>query len=415
MSMNEPRSIHAAEDWGVVLQSVPSKNKKEIVKRLAEIFELDKHDAEQVLSNMPLILVDNLSFGLAARIKKFFQKIGAVAETTNHDMIKKNCFQIVWPQTPDLSYFMKDETKTAEGAALKNKEEVKRVEVPHPEKTPEGREPGPELSKMPDMSVPASMDLGGPEVEAAQPVQEPPDSAPQPRPTVEEKPAEPSRAGIDSEWEKRANELNEKLRKIQDEKQELHEQHAEATEKVKSEFQRRIDQEKQKSDEIAKAYEDLREQAQKQEALTKEGEEWRSKAMALGEKVRELETNLMQKTSAIEHLVQQKDDLEKRSAKAEDLAARVSDLEGIVAAKDKEKIDLQHRISDFEKDISEARRELEGLRSREHESIQKAAGLERNVQEMKESLRARDASLAQFEKQMSELTEPISGIIPRLF
>jgi len=65
------------------------------VKRLAEIFELDKHDAEQVLSNMPLILVDNLSFGLAARIKKFFQKIGAVAETTNHDMIKKNCFQIV--------------------------------------------------------------------------------------------------------------------------------------------------------------------------------------------------------------------------------------------------------------------------------------------------------------------------------
>ena len=31
MSTNEPRSIHAAEDWGVVLQSVPSKNKKEIV------------------------------------------------------------------------------------------------------------------------------------------------------------------------------------------------------------------------------------------------------------------------------------------------------------------------------------------------------------------------------------------------
>ncbi len=94
MSMNEPRSIHAAEDWGVVLQSVPSKNKREIVKRLEEIFELDKRDAELILSNMPLILVDNLSFGLAARVKKFFQTIGAVAETTNHDMTKKHCLQI---------------------------------------------------------------------------------------------------------------------------------------------------------------------------------------------------------------------------------------------------------------------------------------------------------------------------------
>ena len=62
--MNESKSIHAAEDWGVVLQSVPSKNKKEIVKRLEEIFGIDKRDAEQVLANMPLILVDNISLSL---------------------------------------------------------------------------------------------------------------------------------------------------------------------------------------------------------------------------------------------------------------------------------------------------------------------------------------------------------------
>ena len=72
-------SNHADEDWGVVLQSAPSKSKKEIVKRLEEIFELDKQDAEKALSNMPLILLDNISFGLAARVKAHFQKIGAVA------------------------------------------------------------------------------------------------------------------------------------------------------------------------------------------------------------------------------------------------------------------------------------------------------------------------------------------------
>ena len=74
MSMNEPGSIQAAEDWGVVLQSVPSKHKKEILKRLVGIFDLEKHDAEQILSNMPLILADNLSYGMATHIKDFFQK-----------------------------------------------------------------------------------------------------------------------------------------------------------------------------------------------------------------------------------------------------------------------------------------------------------------------------------------------------
>lgn len=74
MSMNESGSIHTSEDWGVVLLSVPSKHKKEIVKNLWEVFKLEKHDAEQILSNAPLILLDNLTFELAACIRDFFQK-----------------------------------------------------------------------------------------------------------------------------------------------------------------------------------------------------------------------------------------------------------------------------------------------------------------------------------------------------
>lgn len=398
MTTNEPRSIHAAEDWGVVLQSVPSKHKKDIVKRLSDIFELDKHDAEQVLSNMPLILVDNLSFALAARIKKYFQKIGAVAETTNHDMIKKNCFQVVWPQMPELSFFMKDETKPAEISTGK--------------KTEESREVKPEPQQVQDVPAPMPIQSGETDTEIAKPKEEPPAAAPDLQPVVEERPAQPSPAGMDSEWEKRANELNEKLRRIQDEKEQLRDQHAEATEKVKSEFQQRIEQEKQKSGEIAKAYEDLRAQAQKQEALTKEGEEWRSKAMALGEKVRELETDLMQKTSAIEHLIQQKDDFERKAGQAAELSARIADLEKNIAEKNEEKANLQSRvgecqssISDLERSVSEARRELESSRNHEQQSLQRVAGLERNIEEMKESLKARDSTLAQFEKQVLELAE----------
>ena len=397
MSMNEPRSPHSAEDWGIVLQSVPSKRKKEIISCLESVFSLDRSDAEQVLSNMPLILVDNISFGSATRIKKYFQKLGAVAETTNHEMIKKNCFQIVWPQAPDLAFFVKDETKSAEPATPEIKEAVPPAGVKSFENKFERPEAPPEMPK--SFEAP----------EPVKPREEPTAAVAQPQPVVEDKPAAFAPAHADSEWEKRAQDLNEKLRKIQEEKQQLHEQHAEVTEKVKSDFQQQLEQEKQKSDGIAKAYEDLRVQAEKHEALTREGEEWRSKAMALGEKVRELETNLMQKTSAIEHLIQQKDDLARQSEKAAEFASRVEDLEKNVAARDEERNVFQSRVSDFEKNISAAQRELDEYRRREQEWSQKAGGLEREVQNMRESLSARDAALAQFETQMLELAEKVSG------
>lgn len=109
MAFEELKALNASESWSVILQSYSPKLKKELAKKLSEIFGLEKRDAEQALANTPLIVLDGLTFGMAARIKNFFVKIGAVAETTNHDMIKKNCYQIVWPATPDLSFFLKDE------------------------------------------------------------------------------------------------------------------------------------------------------------------------------------------------------------------------------------------------------------------------------------------------------------------
>jgi hypothetical protein len=395
MSMSEPRSIHAAEDWGVVLQSVPSKNKREIVKRLEEIFGLDKHDAEQILSNMPLILVDNLSFGLAARIKKFFQTVGAVSETTNHDMIKKNCFQVLWPQTPDLSFFMKNETGPAEASAPEKKSDAKAAESHSFEKKAVSDEVKQEIPMKQEPVLPAKA------------VDEAPAIASQAHPVPEEKSAEPSPSAADSDWERRAKELNEKIRKIHEEKQDLHVQHAEATEKVKNEFQQQIEEEKKKSGEIAKAYEDLQKEAQKQEALTREGEEWRARAVALGEKVRELETNLMQKTSAIEHMIHEKDALVSRAEKAEALAVRLEEVEKIAAAKEGEGAVLQGRVSELEASLSEASRQLGGSRDREQELARKVAALEQNAGEMSESMRSRDGALAQFEKQVIELSEKV--------
>ena len=90
MAFEEIRMANSTENWCVIIQSYSPKLKKELVKKLVEVFDLEKKDSDQALSNTPLILLDNLSFGMAARIKNYFSKTGAVAETTNHDMIKKN-------------------------------------------------------------------------------------------------------------------------------------------------------------------------------------------------------------------------------------------------------------------------------------------------------------------------------------
>ncbi len=151
---------------------------------------------------------------------------------------------------------------------------------------------------------------------------------------------------------------------------------AEAIEKMKDEFQRQLEEEKKKSGEIAhKADEELRKEAQRHEALTREVEELCSRALALGEKIRELEASLKEKTSLVEQLGQQKEGLTRQS----------------------------------EKVAAEAQHELAALRSREQEFLRKIEGLERNVQEMTESLRSRDRALDQLEKQILEITEiPLS-------
>jgi hypothetical protein len=447
--MMDSKPVQAAEDWGVVLQSVPSKNKKEILKRLAEIFQIDKRDAEQILSNMPLILVDNLSFGLAARIKKFFLTIGAVVETTNHDMIKKNCFQVLWPQTPDLSFFMKHEAGSAEVSAqgkkgktksggfsfFEKKDDKKEMnqEKSKPQEAPSSAKPvqespttaplGSPLPVMPmqessetvPLSPPAPLTpieespeivpLGSPA--PLTPIEEspeisPPAPVPDSLPVSEEKPAAASPSGTDLDWERRASELNEKLRKFHAEKQELHVQHAEAAEKVKSEYQQQLEEEKKKSDEIARTLKELHQtEAQKQEALTREGEEWRSRAEALASKVRDLETNLTQKASEVDQAAQKVEEEKQKSdeiakaledlhqkevqkqeeliresgewrSRAEALAAKVRELETNLTQKASEVEQLIQQKADLsqrsEKAAAETQHELSAFRSREQES-----------------------------------------------
>jgi len=428
--MNEPRAFQSSEDWGVVFQSVPSKNKNEVAKRIEEIFGLGKQDAKQILSNVPLILIDSLSFGLAARIKSYFQKIGVTVEVTNHDIIKKNCSYVSWPQTPDLSFFI----KLAGPATMPTQEEKNKA---MPSGLPVGRKP-----ESPEMKPEAQKHFEAPL--PARPVHE--------SPAFKPLPAQPSTSNVDPNSEGRVKEIEEQLRKLREENQSLRVQHAEAIGHAKKEFQQKIEDEKKKSEEIVKTYEELQREVKRREALPSESEDLRSRAAMLDGKVRELEISLKEKTSEVEHFIQEKETLIRQAEKAAEeahrelvslrghgpeLSGKIEGLErtaqemtealrsrdSALAQSEKRAVELEALVKEkvaeiellvqqkedvirqSEKAVTEARQELAILRGRELELSGKIEQLERTVQKMTESLRSRDGVLALFEERITKLIE----------
>ncbi|MBU9888814.1 MAG: hypothetical protein KTQ49_02960 [Candidatus Omnitrophica bacterium] len=443
MATNDMGFSSPSDDWSVILQSCSPKLKKELAKRISEIFELEKKDAEQALSNMPLILLDNLSFGMAARIKNFFVKLGAVVETTNHEMIKKNCYQVLWPEVPDLSFFLKDETKLASQEPLPaaafppepNESAVR--ETPRPSSLPEIKP-----SELPQVSRDAEgwEKIMRDSVDSQISTPKDPDEKPGRGPVTPE-PSAPAEGG----WEKRARELSKKLASFQEDKKKSDEDIVlRAVEGPLSDLTRgpdRVPLEEREalphapegskpgpdafatepggvdwrakamllSDRIRDLEKDL---IDSKETLVKEVEMLRSKAASAEGRAHEIETSLTQKSQELERVVREKEELSHHGFKVRDLEAQLEALQNDLAAKGR-------LISEKDGALEESQRELEAIRGREKESLQKTDSLQASVRDLEralrdrdEQLKVRDESLAAFEKQLSEFAAAIRALEP---
>ncbi len=108
MALNSPKPI---QSWCVILQTFAKKNRKELVGELVRGFGLDEQEASDAISNLPIVVLDQLNLNQAKAIKAKLEVFDAEIEITNHDIIKKQCYRIEWPAQPDLSYFdIKPET-----------------------------------------------------------------------------------------------------------------------------------------------------------------------------------------------------------------------------------------------------------------------------------------------------------------
>ena len=373
MAMHDTRLGSVSEDWSVILQSISPKNKKEIVKQVVEIFEIDKKSAEQALSGMPLVLVDNLTFGLAVRIKSYFQKLGAVAETSNHDMVKKNCYQIVWPEVPDLAFFIKDETTS---------QDIPIASVPLTENA--------KIDHAPVVPTASSSVLEMPSVEKMAP-----DNS---------MPSQPSK----EDWDLKspAKELLGNAQKIQ-------------SESVPSQIpQKAASDQLSKEGDLRRVQETLEKEIREKEFLEDECNDLRIRSLELESRVRELESSLEHRTIALEALTKEKEALAKQHDHSGEHLARMQELDKAISMKEKEieaqrtrekawtikEASMASTIAEKQKALEVLQGELTALQNHEKEILAQIHAAEFAAQEKVKALEVVQNELATLHDKEKELS-----------
>ena len=98
-----------SDEWCVILAKAQAGRKPDVVQALANMFSLTPDFAEQLLSNTPVMLVDNLSGELASKVKQHLEQAGAEISVTNERKDKRKCCRLGWKTPPDLSFLGKPE------------------------------------------------------------------------------------------------------------------------------------------------------------------------------------------------------------------------------------------------------------------------------------------------------------------
>lgn len=93
------------KNWSIILNPLRNElDKKRVARKISEAFLLSPDEASDLVSNTPIILLDNLTRNDAVRVKHYFQSTGAEIMLTNDIFLKRKCYRTVWPDPPSLSF-----------------------------------------------------------------------------------------------------------------------------------------------------------------------------------------------------------------------------------------------------------------------------------------------------------------------
>ncbi len=133
MLLGNRKKQEEEQNWCIVLTPLRNEiDKKKVARKISEVFYLSLEEALDLVSNTPIILLDNLSRSLAAEVKDYFRNEGAELVLTNDIFYKRKCYRTVWPETPNLSFLnqwneAKIKPDSASGQALAAEEALQEL------------------------------------------------------------------------------------------------------------------------------------------------------------------------------------------------------------------------------------------------------------------------------------------------
>ena len=94
-------------EWAVILDRSPNELlKNRAMEKLSEAFSVSSDEAHELLENTPIILLDNLSFESAEKVRSFFSEAGVNCSLTKDTFTKRKCFRAVWPAEPRIGHLI---------------------------------------------------------------------------------------------------------------------------------------------------------------------------------------------------------------------------------------------------------------------------------------------------------------------
>ncbi|HXV27384.1 MAG TPA: hypothetical protein VD913_00315 [bacterium] len=108
MLLGNKKNQENDHNWCLVLNTLHNEiDKKKVAGKISEVFSLSQEEAIDLVSNTPIILLDNLNRPTAVQAKDYFRPTGAEIFLTNDIFLKRKCYRTVWPEPPNLTFLQR--------------------------------------------------------------------------------------------------------------------------------------------------------------------------------------------------------------------------------------------------------------------------------------------------------------------
>lgn len=126
MLLRNKKTHENEQNWCVVLNPLRNEiDKKRVAQRISQVFSLSPDEASDLVENTPIIILDNLTHSVAAKLREYFRSAGAETILTNDVFQKRKCYRTVWPEPPNLSFLHTwDPTKSSHKEEILNPEDA---------------------------------------------------------------------------------------------------------------------------------------------------------------------------------------------------------------------------------------------------------------------------------------------------